>query len=178
MIRVKKSFTLIELVIVIVLISTVYLLMFSNTPFLSKTQKEKFSLVKTKEFLIKNFEFKDEVSLLCVEKNLDCFVRIDGIINEEVKIKNIFSIAPEVYEYNNSQERVYFGSVSINNFDTDVIFEFKINSDYKFKEYIVDTLEDRVYVFNSIFQEAKVYNSLNEAFEVFEKNILEVKDAF
>lgn len=179
MIRVKKSFTLIELVVVIILISTVYLLMFSNTPFLSsEVKKEKFSLANTKEFLIKNFEFKDEISLVCVEKNFDCFIKIDGSINEKVKIENVFTTIPEVYEYNNSQIKVDFESARIDNLDYDVVFEFKMNRDYKFKEYIVDTLENRVYVFNSIYQEAKIYESLNEVFEIFEKNILEVKDAF
>lgn len=178
MIRVKKAFTLIELIIVILITSSVYLLMFSNSNFLIKDKKSNFSFINLKEYLIKNYEFQKEISFVCIENDLQCFIQIDGKIDSSQKIENIFKIIPEVYEYNRDQIKIDFSQVVIDNSDFDVVFEFKIDKDFKSKDYILDTLEDRVYVFNSIFQEAQVYASLNEVSELFEKNILEVKDAF
>lgn len=177
-IRVKRAFTLIELILVILLTSSVYYLMFSNSNFLIKETKDKFLLENTKEYLINNFEFNDEISLVCIEDDFSCFIKVDGEINTNKKVENVFKTIPEVYEYNQEQIRVDFQSVRINDIDNDVIFEFKINNDFKSKEYILDTLEDKVYMFNSLFQKAKIYDSLGEAFDTFEKNILEVKDAF
>ena len=36
----------------------------------------------------------------------------------------------------------------------------------------------RLAVYNSVYEKAKIYESINDAFEVFEKNKLEVRDAF
>jgi hypothetical protein len=54
----------------------------------------------------------------------------------------------------------------------------KINSDYKINEFIIDTLENEVFVFNSIFTKPKIYKTLRDSYEVFEVNKTEVKDAF
>ena len=43
---------------------------------------------------------------------------------------------------------------------------------------IVDTLNEKVYLFNSIFNDVKVYTSLQEVFETFNTNQIEVQDAF
>ena len=66
----------------------------------------------------------------------------------------------------------------MNNFNYNVIFELKINRDYKTNEFIIDTLNNEVYVFNSIFTEPKIYKTLQESYEVFELNKSEVKNAF
>ena len=66
----------------------------------------------------------------------------------------------------------------IENFDYKVVFELKINSDYKINEFILDTLENEIYVFNSIFTKPKIYKTLRESLEVFDINKTKVKDAF
>ena len=76
------------------------------------------------------------------------------------------------------EKKVEFKDIRIENFDYEVIFELKINNDYKTNEFILDTLENEVYVFNSIFTKPKIYKSLNEIFEVFKQEQIEVKDAF
>ena len=50
LIRVKKSFTLIELIVVILIISIVYILVFSSSSFCIKNEKEKIDLSYLKEF--------------------------------------------------------------------------------------------------------------------------------
>jgi len=177
--RVKNAFTLVELILVVVIFfTTVFILVVSQKSFEIKDRKNQFSLINLKEFLIKNVEFSNSVSLVCIENNFDCFISIDGNINSQNKIENVFTTKPEVYEYNQDQLIVDFQSVRVDDIDYDVVFEYKINRDYKAKDIILDTLEDKVYVYNSIYEKARTYESLGDAFEVFEKNKLEVKDAF
>lgn len=178
LIGVKKGFTLIELVIVILIISIVYLLIFSNNSFNIKNQEEKITLYNLKDFLLKNFDFEKELSFLCIEKDFSCYVKTDGKIVEDFKINHFFIKIPDIYEYNIEERRVNFKDLRIENFDYKVVFELKINSDYKTNEFILDTLENKVYVFNSIFTRPKLYETLNESFEAFNLSQIEVKDAF
>ena len=178
LIRVKKSFTLIELIIVIILISTTYFLVFSNTNFHIKTDDKKLNLYELKDFLLKNFEFERNLTFLCIEDNFSCFVKVDGVIEKDFKVLNFFEIKPEIYEYNTQERQVEFEDLRVENFDYKVIFELKINSDYKTNEFILDTLQNEVYVFNSIFTQPQIFKSLNDSFDSFELNQKEVKDAF
>ena len=178
LIGVKKSFTLIELIIVILIISTTYLLIFSNSSFNIKNQEEKISLYNLKDFLLKKFDYEKELSFFCVEKDFVCYVKVDGKLVKDFKINNFFKKIPDIYEYKAQEKRLEFKDIRIENFDYGVIFELKINSDYKTNEFILDTLENEVYVFNSIFTKPKIYKSLNESFEVFNQEQIEVKDAF
>ncbi len=178
MIRVKKSFTLIELIIVIILSGVSAYLMISSDTFAVNSKQDKFSLQNVKSFLLDNYTFNDSISFICVEEDYSCFVKVDGSINSDFKIEKLFSTSPDVYEYNQKREKVDFVPIQIDDDEYNVIFEFKINSDFKSKDYILDTLEDRVYVFNSIFSKAKIFESLDEAFESFDKSSKEVRDAF
>jgi len=177
-IRVKKSFTLIELIIVILLISTTYFLVFSNSNFTIKKEKTKISLLNLKEYLLDNFKFEDELSFICVEDSFDCFIKIDNEILKDFKVENFFNTKPEIYEYNQNQTRIDFEDVRISDISYDIIFELKINSDYKSNDFIVDSLEDKIFVFNSIFKKSKLYSSMNDVLEEFNTNQLEVRDAF
>lgn len=177
-IREKGSFTLIELIIVVLIIFTTYFLMFSNSSFDMSKQKEKIGLENLKSFLLNNYEFQKEISFVCIEDNFTCFVEVDDITNEDMKIENFFSEMPEVYEYNKNEIRVEFDEVKINDINHDVVFEFKINNDYKTNEFILDTQNFGVYVFNSIYNKPKKYDDLQMALEKFYLDEVEVRDAF
>ena len=88
--RVRKAFTLIELIIVIILISISYYLIFSNSNFKIENEKNSLSFINIKKYLLDNFEFEDELSFVCINENLVCYIKVDGIINEELKIENFF----------------------------------------------------------------------------------------
>ena len=178
LIRVKKGFTLIELIIVIILISTTYFLVFSNTNFHIRTDEKRLDLSNLKDYLIKNFEFEKDVSFLCIEEKFSCFVKVDGKINKDFKVLNFFKRVPDVYEYSESEKRVNFKELRVDNMNYNVIFELKINTDYKTNEFIIDTKENNVFVFNSIFTNPKIYKSLYESMNIFKINQNEVKDAF
>lgn len=178
LIRVKSSFTLIELIIVILIISITYLLIFSNVNFNTKNKEEKVTLYNLEDFLLKNFEFEKSLSFVCIEEKFTCFVKVDDKLQKDFKIEKFFKQKPDVYEYNKDEKKLEFKELRVDNFNYEVIFELKINSDYKINEFIIDTLDNEVFVFNSIFTKPKIYKTLRDSYEVFEVNKTEVKDAF
>lgn len=177
-IRVKKAFTLIELIIVIILISSTYFLVFTNSSFTIKKDEIKISLSNLKEYLLDNFQFEDELSFICINDSFDCFVKIDGQIDKDFKIEKFFNDKPLIYEYNQTQNKIDFKETRIDDISYNVIFELKIDSDSKSNDFILDTNEEKVFLFNSIYKKPKIYTSLNEVLDEFNTKQLEVKDAF
>lgn len=176
-IGVKKAFTLIELVLVIVLISTIAYL--TATSFNFKTQeKYKVNLENLKEFLLKNFEFNKKLSLTCIEDDtLDCYVFIDGIENKDIKIENLFTQLPEVYNYDRDLSDYEFGTIRLNDIDYKPFFQLDINSDRKHKNIVLDTIDKKVYLFSSISKKPEVFDNTNEIIDRFYDLEIEVKDA-
>ena len=177
-IRVKKAFTLIELILVIILISAVSFLAFSNFKIESE-KKYNVNLENIKGFMLKNFEFENELSLICVEDYaLDCFIFIDKNENKEIKVENLFSQIPNVYNYDRDLSDYKFSKIRLDDIEYEPFFELKINSDKKHKNIVLDNLDEKVYLFSSISKNAKVFNSTNEILDSFLNNEIEVKDAF
>lgn len=172
--KLKKSFTLIELMLVIILITVVYSIFvpkFMN----SNLKKINFSLENLNSYLIDNYQFEKSIKFTCINQKRECFVLVDEKIMD-ISFKNIFKKVPTVY--NLDFEVIEFANLQINEFEEkDVFFEFSINNDYKFKDIIVE-FEDKIIYFNSIKEFAKVYSNLDELKEMFEKNKNEVLDAF
>lgn len=177
-IRVKRAFTLIELIIVLILVFSTYFIIFSNNSFKISEKKEPLTLENLKEQLLKNIQFEKELKFFCIEDDLSCYVKVDGIVNEKTKIKNFFSQRPDIYEYNNSKIRLEYFDEKIEDNSKDVFFEFIIDSDYKTNDFILEYLEEKVYVFNSIYEKPILYKNLNDAFDLFLDNETEVRDAF
>jgi len=173
-----KAFTLIELVIVILIILLVYSLVFSNNSFIVKKENKSLDLLNLREFLVDTFSFEEEIVFSCIEDNFSCFVRVDNKLDETFKIENFFILKPNVYEYNTYKRYIEFEDLKIDNFNHKVIFELRIDRDYKINEFIIDSLDGRVYVYNSIFKNPIIYKSFDDIIDDFEKNQKEIKDAF
>ena len=173
----RKSFTLIELIIVIILTSTIYILVFSN---FSSNYEKKYSvgLSNIKEFIFKNFEFQDKLSLVCIEdEGFPCYIFIDGNLKKDIKIENLFSQIPNVYNYDRGLSKYEFTRVRLDDIEYEVFFELKINSDRKHKNIVVDTLDENVYLFSSISKKIRKFKTTNEIIDSFFDNEIEVKDA-
>lgn len=70
-IRVKKAFTLMEIVLVVILLSSISYFTMSSFNFKTK-ENYKIKIENIKEFLLKKFEYNQELSLTCIEnENLD-----------------------------------------------------------------------------------------------------------
>lgn len=176
-IRVKNAFTLIELILVIILVSTISFLTISGFNFES-SKKYKVTLDTAKEFMLKNFEFQNKLSLICIEDEaLDCFIFIDGHISEDIRIENLFEEIPQVYNYDKDLSDFEFTKIRLNDIEYEPFFELTINSDKKHKSIVLDTLDEKVYLFSSIFKKVKKFNSTNEITDKFIDNEIEVKDA-
>ncbi len=172
----KKSFTLIELIIVVLIIFASYFLIFSSKTFDTQQDKIKIGLGNIKEFLLSR-DFSKKISFICIEEDFTCFIKNDGVINKEMKFKNFFLEAPEVYTYEKDGLKIDFPQTKIDDVNYDVIFRLDIDADYKSNDFIVQ-MQDKTYVFNSIYEKPIEYKSLSEAFEMFYIKEEEVKDAF
>lgn len=177
-IRVKKAFTLIELMLVIILISTVSFLSMSSFNFNSQ-EKYKVSLENIKEFMLKNFKYEKKLTLSCIEDDgLECFIFIDEDINREIKIENLFLKIPQVYNYDKDLSDYSFSQVRIEDIDYEPFFELEINSDKKHKNIVVDTNNEKVYLFSTLKKSPEVFIGTNEIINRFLDLEVEVKDAF
>lgn len=176
-IRVKKSFTLIELMIVILLTGTIYYLVFSS--FSSNKEKQYIvNIENIKDFMLRNFDFEEELSLICIEdERKNCYIFVDKNITTDIKIKNLFKEIPEVYNYDKDLSTYIFNKIRIENIEYEPFFELIINSDKKHKNIVLDTLDEKVYLFSSISKKVEVFNSMNEIRDRFFDMEIEVKDA-
>lgn len=174
----KKSFTLIELLIVLLIIFSTYYLVFSQNSFKVNEVTKNIQLNNLQSFLLKNFSFEKELLFFCVENSFDCFVKIDNEIVGDFKIEGFFKEKPAVYAYNKNQISLEFEKQRVNNEDLEVVFELQINNDFKIKEFILENFNKGVYVFNSIYKKPLFLENLSKAFEGFILNEVEVRDAF
>ena len=173
-----KAFTFLELLIVLVLVLSVYALLFTNFDFMSDKKKTVLSLKNLKVQLLEAYKFKKTLKLVCIEEGVECFVFLDGKITKKNKIEDLFKSEPEVYEYSSSLTRMDFKPVRFENQEEySVSFEYNINQDKKSDEMIVD-IEEKVFVFTAINDKATVLQSINDIPDMFEEKVTEVKDAF
>ncbi|WP_320033504.1 prepilin-type N-terminal cleavage/methylation domain-containing protein [Halarcobacter sp.] len=177
-IRVKKGFTLIELIIVILLISIVSLILIPNFNF-NQEKKYKLEIKNIKEFMLNNFEFENKLALECIEKDeLDCYIFVDGVMQEDIIIKNLFNQVPKVYNFDRELSDYRFRKIKFDNHEYEPFFELKINSDNKHKNIVLDTYEDKVYLFSAISKKAKIFKNTNEVLDMMYDSSIEVRDAF
>lgn len=177
MMQPKNSFTLIELIIVIILVSTVSFLTLSSFKFNSE-KSYKVSLENIKEFMLENFEFEEELSLFCMEDgSLECYIFIDGNKNKNIEVKNLFSKIPKVYNYDKDLSEHEFSTTKLDNIEYRPFFELTIDSDKKHKNLVVDTNEEQVYLFSSVLKKAEVFNNTHQISDRFFRYEQEVKDA-
>lgn len=176
-IRVKKAFTLIELILVTILVFTIAYL--TATSFNFNTQeKYRVNLENIKEFLLKKFEFSEKISLTCIEEDtLNCYVFIDGLENKEIKVENLFVNLPKVYNYDKDLSDYTFLRIRLNDIEYEPFFHLEINKDKKHKNIVLDTIDKKVYLFSSISKKPKLFENTNEIIDSFFELETEVKDA-
>ncbi len=174
----KKAFTLIEVILVIIISILLYSLFWYNKNIEIKEEKVHITLVNLKEYLINNFSFENEIVFSCIDGSLNCYIKIDNELQENFLIKHFFDKSPNVYEYNKYKKELIFDDLKVNNFTYKVIFELKIDKDFKMNELILDTSDGKIYLFNSIYQEPILFTSFDEIINSIEENKREVKNAF
>ena len=91
--RIRKAFSLVELLIVILIISLVYFLGFSNIE-KSSSKPKALTALNLKSTIIKSDIFQGEGSFVCIDKCRSCYLRKDinspfEAYNNRIDLKNI-----------------------------------------------------------------------------------------
>ncbi len=137
----------------------------------------KVTLINLKQTLSK-FNFNDKATIKCIDdKNIDCLIILDGIIQEE-RITKLFKNCPDIYEYSKEQKRLDFEDIELKNHQTVAIcFEFELNKSGHSSQIIIDT-SDEVFIYDNISKKPQKIKHINDIDLYFDKKINEVKNAF
>lgn len=161
----KKAFSLIELLIVVVILGVVYSMAIGTIQKSSKVNVEEVTLKNLKRFL-QSFEYKKSVKLLCLDSCLSCNVYIDGNKDEESKdsFENFLTDDVEIYRYDynsgmeEKKQEVFFNSEDV---EEDVCFSYTVDKK-GIGDQVFVKFNDKVYDFTSDSPLSKVYKSLRE----------------
>lgn len=159
----KRAFSLIELLIVIVIIGVVYTISIGNFEKV-KDKSETLTLKNLKEYL-QSLPYKKSAELLCLDDCSKCEVLVD---NEKFKVLDDFldnSVRSYRYDFSYSMVEVEK--------DNDVCFSYTVDKKGVGQQVIVE-YKELFYDFTSYLSPVNVYNSLQEATDAKEKLIQEV----
>lgn len=162
----KKAFSLIELLIVVIIIGIVYSMAIGTIKKASDTASKKVTLVNLKKFL-QSLKYEKNVKILCLDACLNCNLYIDGNKNEE--FKDSFDdflnedIAIYRYEYQaGMQEQPKDVFFNLEESEEDVCFSYTLDKKGIGEQVFVE-FNDKVYDFTLDSSSVIVYDSLAEA---------------
>lgn len=168
----KKSFTLIELVIVIVITSIIYAVTFSN---FMKPKLDKNVKVESLKSYLYSLGYQKSVSFICLTSKESCFVMLDDEINKE--IENPFGKILSVYSFDQNRDIIYFDDIKIDDENRRVSLYLKMDK-YKVHNNLIVETEEKVYVLDSAYATIFSYDSISEYVNERNKIISEVKNVF
>ena len=166
----KKGFSLVELMIVIVIIGVVYSLAVSK---LKSVDEEKLAptLANLKEYLLSYLEADAKrAQLLCLDGCESCSIYVDGVKQEE-DIEAFFDASIEVYRYDfvqgavQKKDAVFFNKEGR---EEDVCFSFSMDKN-RVSDQVIVVYKEKAYDYTSYFTPTKVYAHLEELLQEKEK---------
>lgn len=172
----KKAFSLIELLIVVLIVGIVYSLAISGFESL-KDGKAKPSLLNLKTYLSK-VQYKNEVKLLCLDGCESCSVLVDGELNQKLseEFDGFLDYSVKTYLFNvNTGLQIKEDSIFFNheNVSEDICFSFSVDKKGVSDQVIVE-YKNFVYDFTSHLSPTKKYASTQELIDEKQKIINEV----
>jgi len=168
----KRAFSLIELLIVIMIVGVVYTLAIGNFNRLSD-ESSKLSLVNLKEYL-NSIKHSESVKLLCLDNCSECDVVVDGVKSKT--IEDFLDESVRVYRYEFSygaveiEKEVFF---NIDDVEEDVCFSYEVDKNGVGDQVLVE-FKEKVYDFSPYFSGTAVYRSIEDAVETIEDMAREV----
>jgi len=172
----KKAFSLIELLIVVLIVGIVYAMAISSFDNLKKG-KAKPTLLTLKSYLSK-IEYKKDVRLVCLDSCESCLLIVDGEVKQELseQFDGFLDKDVRVHMFNintglqNVPDAIYFNSEGTSE---DICFSFSIDKKGVSNQVIVE-YKDYVYDFTSYLGETKKYTSTSDFIDAKQKVINEV----
>lgn len=174
--KIKSSFTIVELLLVVIIILVVYGIFFANLGRQPENNNTNQNLINIKSILLK-YDFDKTIELQCSDVDFKCFVLVDGAMKEELKEK-IFDSIPTVYSYDKNRNTLRFNDLELEQLERyQIDFVYKIDKYGKSKDMIVE-VDEKVYIFNSLFDKPTVLESWSDMDEYFDSRISKVRDVF
>ena len=178
----KKTFTLFEIIISIILVSIIYSFAINSFSTKKKIKSDDVTIFNLKEKLLKygkENEMGDNITIKCIRDDFSCYLFIDDDkIPLEDKIKPFFLDTPTIYKYNKELEKIDFLDLELEQLERyEVIFKYSCKKNKKCSEFIVET-ENMIYIFNDIKKKPDTIKYISDIDDYFELKVEEVKDAF
>jgi len=168
----KKAFTLIELLIVIIIMGVVYTLAINNFTKLSD-ENSSVGLLNIKEYL-SAIPHAKSVKLVCLDDCAECSVYVDGVKNRDIDGFLDESVTSYRYDFSYGflevEKEIVFDS---NDVEKDVCFSFDIDKKGVPSQVLVE-FKEKFYDLSSYLNKTMVYNSMQEALEMRENLSKEV----
>jgi prepilin-type N-terminal cleavage/methylation domain-containing protein len=172
---IKPSFTLIELILVVVIMGVVYILSTSMVNLKSFTQKSTLTFFNLHDFL-KEYSYENEIALKCTLEN-GCFIFSDNSLVENIE-NSLFNKSIDVYTYDKTLDKKEFNSIELEDMEYyDIVFEYTIDKYNKSKDMIIEA-DEKVYIFNSFNNQVIRLEYLSDVNDYFDKRVEGVRDAF
>ena len=168
----RKAFSLIELLIVIVIIGVVYTLAVGNFQKIGEAST-KVKLENLKGYLQK-FPHAEKVKLLCLNDCSKCTVIADGEV--QATLDDFLDASVKVYDYNfflgvsKHPQEIYFNKDSV---EEKICFSYSVDRKGVGEQVLVE-FGGAVYDFSTYLTPVGVYKSLQEAMNAKEKLSQEV----
>jgi len=161
----KSSFTLFELLIVILIISIIYGIFIEKLGSKEKVLRQK-GLEGLKE-LLSAYDFNESAAIKCTDGCKHCYLYLDGQQKEE--IPSFFTSEPKVYDYDihGMLSQVHFLPIFKENNPKEVCFEYDLYPNGSGSSYLVE-YEKKYYIFYAYLHPVKVVSTLSEAQKFFD----------
>ena len=165
----NKGFSLFELVIVIVVITTMFLLI---VPFFPKKPSLHFEFSNLKAYL-SSLNPKGDIELICVDECKECYLVYDG----KKEKTNLIQPPLEAYHYLRGElELMTFLPSQHFKKSEKICFRYRVQSPKELGDELFVRYQERIYYFTPYFMPPKEFTSLVEAKEFYEKQFETLKE--
>ena len=164
--RSRKAFSLIELLIVILIISLVYFLGFSNIE-KSESKPKALTALNLKSTIVKSDLFQGEGSFVCIDKCRSCYLRKDinspfEAYENRIDLKNIEAYTLDARD---NLQKIEYGRYQ----DEKICLALQFYRNGSSTQIILKQ-DDDIYFLPAFFDDAQKVASLEEAKELWLKN--------
>jgi len=161
----KSSFTLFELLIVILIISIIYGIFIEKIS--SKKAVHKRGGLKDITQILRPLDFNQSASILCMDKCKNCFIEVDGEKREKI---DLLDKEVKVYDFDINgilSPLKFTPAFDENGNPKDVCFRFDLYPNGSHSSYIAE-YGKKFYIFYAYMRPPKVADTITKASELFD----------